>query len=46
MKKVKKVENPALKKRQASRRRGGMKSLTINRTSPNIGSAGAGARTY
>ena len=34
------------KKRQASRRRGGMKSLTINRTSPNIGSAGAGARTY
>jgi len=46
MKKVKKVENPALKKRRATRRRGGMKSLTINRTAPKIGSAGAGAKPY
>jgi len=43
-KKVKKVENAALEKRRANRRQGGMRALAINRTRPNIGAQGAGAR--
>lgn len=44
LKKVKKIENPAVQRRMANRRRGGMRALRINRTQPNIGARGAGAR--
>ena len=40
---VKEVKNPSLKKRKANPRKGGMRSLVINRTTPKIGSKGTGA---
>ena len=43
-KKPKEAKNPSLVKRKQTRRRGGMKSYTINRTTPNIGAQGEGAR--
>lgn len=45
MQKVKKVESPARSERKLARRRGGQRSLVINRTTPKIGSKGTGA-TY
>ena len=46
MPKVKKVESTSKEKRKESARRGGQRSLVINRTAPNIGSSGSGASPY
>jgi|21_taG_2_1085346.scaffolds.fasta_scaffold02509_1 hypothetical protein len=46
MQKVKKVESTARKTRKENQRRGGQRSLLINRTAPKTGSAGSGASPY
>ena len=46
MKKVTKIDSAARKTRKASQRRGGQRSLLINRTSPKMGASGSGASPY
>jgi hypothetical protein len=44
--KVEKIENVKLAQRKKTARRGGQRSLTINRTAPSTGTTGSGAKAY
>jgi len=44
--KVEQIKNIGTEKRKKTSRRGGQRSLTINRTAPATGTTGSGAKAY